>query len=217
MKRTQLVLLVLMATVCLASLPAAAGTIFDDFGPGNSYNCCTGWTVSGPTSPPGQFISANEFTAGSSGMVNEIDLAIGLVVGDGAGTVALYTVNGGVPGTLLGSWNYVAHQPFGNCCAIETINISGGPTLSAGTSYFMVVSADSPTWNAWNWNSTGAVGEDLFSNDNGQSWHDNGIQSIGAFRILSGGGGNVPEPASLFLLGSGLLGAVGTLRRKLGR
>ncbi|MGZ4788157.1 MAG: choice-of-anchor R domain-containing protein [Terriglobales bacterium] len=212
MKRASLILLVLTAALCIATMPAAAGTIFDDFGPANSYNCCTGWTVSGPGSPPGQFIAANLFTAGASGSVGQIDLAIGLVTGDGSGTAALYTDNNGVPGTLLGSWGFTAHQPFGGCCAIETIMINGGPTLTSGTDYFMVLSADDITWDAWNLNTVGATGLDLFSTDNGNSWNSNGIQTLGTFRILTGA---VPEPGTLVLLGSGLLAAAGAFRRKL--
>ncbi len=215
MKRT-LTFLALAAAVCIASLPAAAGTIFDDFATGNSYNCCSGWTVSGPGSPPGQFISANEFTAGLTGSVGEIDLAIGLVTGDGGGTAAIYTVdNNGLPGTLLGSWGFTAHQPFGNCCAIETITVNGGPTLTSGTSYFMVLSADNVSWDAWNQNTVGATGIDLFSTDNGNNWTNNGVTTLGTFRILTGAA--TPEPGTLALLASGLLCAAGTFRRKLNR
>jgi hypothetical protein len=207
-------LLALVAAVCVCSLPAAAGTIFDDFAAGNSYNCCNGWTVSGPSSPPGQFVSANEFVAGGGGgTVSQIDIAIGVVVGSGAGTVSLYTVSGGLPGGLLGSWNYTAHQSFGNCCAFETINIAGGPSLTDGTSYFLVVTANGSTWNAWNQNSVGATGEDLFSQD-GTHWTDNGIQTLGTFRILSGQGG-VPEPGTFVMLGSGVVALGGIFRRKL--
>lgn len=207
-------LLALVAAVCVCSLPAAAGTIFNDFGAGNSYNCCTGWTVSGPSSPPGQFISANQFVAGGGGgTVSQIDLGIGLVVGNGTGTASLYTVSSGLPGTLLGSWNYTAQQAFGGCCAISTINIAGGPTLSNGVSYYLVITGDSSNWNAWNLNDQGATGIDLFSND-GHNWNNNGVQSLGAFRILSGQGG-VPEPGTFVMLGSGVLAAAGAFRRKL--
>src|SRR3974377_857591 len=78
MKRALWILLAFTAAICVTSLPAVAGTIFDDFGAGNSYTGCTRWTVSGPTSPPGQFISANEFTAGGGGgTVSTVDIAIG--------------------------------------------------------------------------------------------------------------------------------------------
>ncbi len=214
MKRLQLTLLAL-AVICIISIPAAADTIFNDFNTGNGYNCCTGWTVAGPTSPPGQFISANEFTAGVSAQVTEIDLAIGKVVGDGGGTAALYTVGGnGLPGSLLGSWSFVAHQTFGNCCAIEQItNISGGPNLTQATQYYMILSADSPTWDAWNENTVGAMGRDLFSQDNMQTWTDNGTQTLGTFSIV---GTTVPEPGTLLMLGSGVVAVAGAFRRKLG-
>jgi hypothetical protein len=210
MKRAQWILLVL-ALSCIVSIPAAANTIFDDFNAGNSYNCCTGWTVSGPGSPPGQFISANEFTAGATASVTELDLAIGRVVGDGGGTAALYTVNNGVPGTLLGSWDFIAHQNVGNCCLFETININGGPTLTQGVDYFMVLTADNSTWDSWNQNTVGATGVDLYSTDNGNSWHSNGVTTLGTFRLE---GTTVPEPGTLVMLGSGIVAAAAGLRRK---
>jgi PEP-CTERM motif len=214
MKRLQCTLLVL-AVVCIISIPAAADSIFNDFNTGNSYNCCTGWTVAGANSGVGQYISANEFTAAASAQVTEIDLAISKVLGDGAGTAALYTVGGnGLPGTLLGSWSFVAHQAFGQCCAVEQIaNIQGGPMLAQATQYYMVLSADSATYDVWNFNTVGAMGRDLFSQDNMQSWHDNGTQTLGTFSIE---GTSVPEPGTLLMLGSGVVAVAGAFRRKLG-
>jgi len=210
MKRAQWILLVL-ALGCLLSIPAAADTIFNNFDTGDSYNCCNGWTVSGPGSPPGQFIAANEFTAGATASVTQLDLAIGKVVGDGGGTASLYTVSNGVPGTLLGSWDFIAHQNVGNCCAIETISINGGPTLTQGTDYFMVMSADNITWDSWNQNTVGSTGLDLYSTDNMNSWHSNGTQTLGTFRLE---GTAVPEPGTLVMLGSGIVAAAAGIRRK---
>lgn len=210
MKRVQWILLAL-ALCCVVSIPAAADTIFNDFDAGHSYNCCNGWTVSGPGSPPGQFIAANEFNAGASGFVSEIDLAIGKVVGDGGGTVSLYTVSNDLPGTLLGSWDFVAHQNVGNCCAFETITVDGGPMLTQGTDYFMVLNADNITWDSWNQNTVGATGLDLYSTDNGNTWKSNGIQTLGTFAIE---GTAVPEPGTLVMLGSGIVAAAAGIRRK---
>src|SRR5690349_5796048 len=119
MKRVSWLLVMLVVVAGVTVLPASADTFFSNFGPGNSYNCCVGGTISGPTSAPGWIIQANQFTAGFSGSVSQIDVAMGYVTGalNGA-TISLWSDNGGIPGSQLGSWNITNLTNFGSCCAV---------------------------------------------------------------------------------------------------
>jgi hypothetical protein len=211
MKRAQWTLLAL-AVCCIISIPAAADTIYNNFDTGDSYDCCSGWDASGPGGPNGQVTNAQEFTADVSAFVTQIDLAVSRLQGDGGGTAALYTVGGnGWPGTLLGSWGFTAHQNFGDCCAVETINTDGGPRLAQGAEYFMVLSSYGENVDVWNDNTTGAHGLVLISRDNGNTWNDGGGSLLSAFRLE---GTAVPEPGTLGMLGSGIVAAATGFRRK---
>lgn len=99
---------ILLPALCLTCLTAVAGTLFDDFGPGNSYQADCAWAVSGPASPIGQFIQANEFTAVASETVTTINLAISLTELPGHGSGSIWTIgNAGLPGIQLGpSWDF---------------------------------------------------------------------------------------------------------------
>ncbi|MGO9095587.1 MAG: PEP-CTERM sorting domain-containing protein, partial [Bryobacteraceae bacterium] len=124
-----------------------------------------------------------------------------------------YTLDaGGVPGVQLGSWDFTATTVFGTCCAVETIPVLAGPTLTAGQDYFLTIVVDASTYAVWNMDYLGDNGPFTFSVDGGATWINNGSNTLSAFDIVSGASG-VPEPATMLLLGSGLLMA-GLLRRK---
>ena len=99
--------------LCLGTLPATAQTtFFTDLGTGsNVYQCCSGWTVTGGES---SFTAANEFTAGATGSVSQIDIGIGYVTGPNSFFAALYTASGNSPGTEIAQWsNLSSSEAFG--------------------------------------------------------------------------------------------------------
>lgn len=214
----------LLATALCLVLPAAAQqTFFSDLGTGNDvYQCCTGWAVTGTGSIGTSFTPANEFTSLASGSVSQIDIGIGYVAGFlNQFYAAVYTVNDGLPGTEIWSQsNLMSSTEFGGCCGLVSLTGISGLDLTAGQSYFLVLGPENVSNNAylaWNYNSTGATGLELYSLDGGQTWNSNGQQTLGAFDILGGSSGTVPEPSSLLLLGTGLVGAFSTMRKKMMR
>jgi hypothetical protein len=212
---------------CLSTLPAMADTtLFSDLGPaGDPYDCCNGATITGSGFPGGfSDIGASAFTVSGSGnfAVSQIDLGVGYIGSLHTFYASIWTDDGGLPGAQVSGayWtNLVTNTEFGSCPPTCTNNgglvtVSGisGVSLVGGQSYFMIVgpvALDDTSWNAWNVNNQNQTGTTLFSTDGGDTWNSRGISPLNAFDVLT------PEPGSLLLLGSGVMGAIGVLRRKL--
>jgi PEP-CTERM motif len=202
-------------------MPAMAQTLYSNLGTGtNVYYCCEGWTISGTGTLGSSQTVGEEFQVTQNGSVGQIDVGAGYVEGTNAFTVSLDADNSGLPGTVLKTWtNLSSPETFGNCCGLITITGISGLNLTTGTNYWLVVGptdSNSTLWGAWNF-SNSASGNLAYSNNGGQSWNNGGDTNQGAFDVLGGGGGSgsTPEPTSLLLFGSGVLGVIGAFRRKI--
>jgi len=206
------------ALVCAAaSVPATAATIYTSGTTTGNFNA---WNISG------NFVVTDQFTlsAGADvtsisfdvwlfpgGSLDSVDWGFGLArygTGVASGTDATTT------GTLLGE------NKFGLDVYKETISIPG--TLLGDKTYWLTLGgADTDNSNPVFWD----------ENDGTSNGYQLGTGSIGAYDCstlgdcgLSGGetftlkgieAPPVPEPSSFLLLGSGLAGFAGLLRRKL--
>lgn len=176
-----------------------AGTIFNNYGPGYTYETSSGWSIGGPNSSS----TANEFTALLTEPVSSIKLGVSLVSGQNRIVVALMTSENGNLGTVIETYTVV--DQMGNAGSQNAPLIADSvtnPTLVAGEKYWLVISPDGG-YAAWNFNLQGVEGNLQQSFDGGNTWIAFGVLPLGAFEII-GTASTVPEPSSLAILGCGV-------------
>lgn len=199
----------------LMAAPAGASTLFSQAydNTGNLY------ATQNDTNSFGNFATVyDNFTLGSNANITNVQFIGGYFNPPNQGPITGWTIqfwsdNAGQPGSSLFSQHIAG---TGNETSIGTdlfsysLDISGFAAL-AGTQYWLSVVPDLGFPPQWGWGES--VAGDLKSfQDFFGSRSQLGVDM--AFTLNGTPSGGVPEPASLFLLGSGLLGLGRVIRRK---
>ena len=205
----------IMMGAMFCSVSARASTVlFSTLGPNGEYDSSNGWLVDG--SNYDSQVIAMPFTLSSGATVGDAVLALGHFQG-GNNPVSVYieSDSSGLPGSIITTLSQVGDiPPFGSGGGLVTFTCGLPCTLGAGSYWLVAVELDSGSSQAWDF---------AYVDPNADFAYNHSDSAAGPWSIqnatLSGfridGGSAIPEPNSLFLLGSGLLGFAVLVRRRL--
>jgi len=196
--------------LALASVPAWAWTY--DNGPINGTT--DAWTINFG------YVVSDTFTAGGS--VTGFSFGVWEFPGDVMTSVGWSITSAENSGTVYGSGvasgksltdTFISSNQYGY--DIDTIAVSGlNVATTSGTKYWLnlynaaVPSGDPVYWDENSGKGCGGTGCP-------SSASESSVGTIPGEAFTISGGGTIPEPSSIMLFGSGLLGLAGLLRRKL--
>jgi hypothetical protein len=216
-----------MFGVCLFCLPSTASVIYSSLGSGNDvYNSNGGFGFGGSACPYCNGVSEVDgmgFTAGGIGVWEVTNLALGMFNDTSPNTfdVSIYSSNGSGPGTPVpgATWDSLSTNVVqSECCSLVTVSGITGVELTGGDNYYLVlspVSLSDGSFNVLAYSTTGANQDYQYSNNGGSTWNDTAVELGGAFEI--DGSAATPEPATLALIGTGLIGLLAVRRRTTNR
>jgi hypothetical protein len=211
---------ILMGLV-VCSLTASAGniTLYTTLGPNNEFDGMHGYGLWNIPSYSENFVIADSFSLSVGATVGDAVLALGnLSGGNSPVNVYIESDNGGLPGSVLASLSQVGTIPpwteANGGGGLVTFNCTGGSCNLAAGAYWLV--ANEPVVGpiqVWNFAYQDAAGNIAFNSIGSLTgpW-GSFFQTVDGFRI---DGPPVPEPGTLAMFGSGIVGLAVMLRRKI--
>lgn len=206
----------IVLAAAILSLPAIcmAGpvTIFDNTNPISSI--CCGYAIGLYPSTTSTYTSYAAFTpTGSNYLLTSVGLVASLGTGGSPLDLFLYSSSGGQPGTLLESWLNVA---VGSSLSLVTQPSVGSLILNEGQQYWLGATTNNPqAEDIWWINPALTQGLGCYTVNGGPYNCATTVSGLVAFQILGTPTSATPEPSSLLLLSSGLLGLGPFIRRRL--
>ena len=209
--------------LCLALLPSSSAQVLYDDGPINGT--VEGWTINFG------YVVSDTLTLAHNATVGGFDIGVWEYAGDRTLTVDWSITSEPYGGTTYGMGTASVTDTLlsVNRYGYDIDKLSAtftGPTLNAGTYWLNLLNGVTKEGNPLYWDENSGVG---CKGDDGMGGgcpsqacdgtclgNESGIPPE-SFDILGTGSGQTPEPSSLVLFGTGILGVVGLVRRKLTR
>ena len=202
--------------LCLAAAPAVAQNDLYDNGPTNGTN--TAWTINF------NFVDSDTFSLSQASTVNGLTFAAWLIPGDVLQSAEVSITSNEFGGTIYfdQTVNFTQSGCTLNGMSYFVCNESGtfpGVALNAGTYWLNLQNAVVPSGDPVYWDENS--GPSSASNNEVCTIPSESFTVLGSASSTSSTStsttSSVPEPSSILLLGSGILGLSGIVRRKLSR
>jgi hypothetical protein len=212
-KRLSFIAPILLLLAC--SAPSFGNVLYTD---GPTLGTTNGFFIDGPNSGPYSQSISDSFVATNSGGATSLDVGLWVTSGTTPAALSWWLGTSAFGGEISSGsatlTNFTLFGTTGFGFDVYDVHVDGlSGTLTAGNTYFLTLG------NANNSANDQQVGWDVNEGPAGCTFSVNGnpIGGCGAGGesfTINGGSTATPEPASTFLLGSGLLAMAGILRRK---